>query len=67
MPWSLVLSNSMVWLFLYAMLGLLARVSGEEHPPFEPGPLSPARRLLGWACLVILVLLFMPTPMATYP
>ena len=62
-----VLGNSLVWLMLYGMLGLLARMSGAEHPPFEPGPLSLGRKALAWLCLLLLVLLFMPTPMAIYP
>lgn len=62
------LGNSLFWLMWYALLGVLTRVSGGvEHPPVEPGgPLSPARRAVGWLCLVLFVLLFMPTPMALY-
>jgi membrane-associated protease RseP (regulator of RpoE activity) len=62
-----VIGNSLIWLLLYGMLGLLVRMGGEEHPPFEPGPLTPGRRALAWLCLVIFVGLFMPWPMAIYP
>ena len=56
--------NSFFWLVWYAFLGLLGRMSGFEHPPFEPGPLSPGRRAIAWLCLVVLIGLFMPTPQA---
>ena len=57
--------NSLFWLIWYAFLGLLARVAGPEHPPFEPGPLSPGRRAIAWLCLLLFVGLFMPTPWAS--
>jgi membrane-associated protease RseP (regulator of RpoE activity) len=60
------LGNSLFWLMWYGLLGLLTRLSGAEHPPFEPGPLSRGRRAVAWLCLVLFVLLFMPTPMAVY-
>jgi membrane-associated protease RseP (regulator of RpoE activity) len=56
--------NSTFWLVWYAFLWLLAGVSGRAHPPFEPGPLSPARRVVAWLCLALFVGLFMPTPWA---
>jgi membrane-associated protease RseP (regulator of RpoE activity) len=65
MPWWAALMNSATWLVLYGLLGLLARIGGREHPPFEPGPLSAGRRAVAWLCLILFVLLFMPTPMAT--
>ncbi len=58
--------NSLFWLMWYGLLGLLTRLSGDEHPPYEPGPLSRGRRAIAWLCLAIFVLLFMPTPMAVY-
>jgi membrane-associated protease RseP (regulator of RpoE activity) len=67
MGYGYVLANSASWLLLFGLLGLLARLGGSEHPPFEPGPLSPGRRALAWFCLILLVLLFMPTPWANYP
>ena len=56
--------NSLTWLVWYASARLLARLGGREHPPFEPGELSPARRFVAWLCLVLFVLIFMPTPLA---
>jgi membrane-associated protease RseP (regulator of RpoE activity) len=61
----LAIANSLTWLVWYALLGLLARLGGREHPPFEPGPLSPGRRIVAWLCLILFVMLFMPTPWAT--
>ena len=63
-PWWAALMSSTTWLVWYALLGVLANVSGREHPPFEPAPLSPARRVIAWLCLILFVMLFMPTPMA---
>lgn len=60
------LGNSAFWLFWYAITGGMARITGADHPPFEPGPLGPARQAVAWACLVLFVLLFMPTPVALY-
>jgi membrane-associated protease RseP (regulator of RpoE activity) len=58
--------TSVTWLIWYAITGLMARVSGEEHPPFEPEPLGFGRQLVAAGCLVLFVLLFLPTPMAIY-
>jgi membrane-associated protease RseP (regulator of RpoE activity) len=62
-----VFMNSVSWLLLYGLLQLMSALGGHEHPPYEPGPLSPWRRVLAWFCLVLLVLLFMPTIMTNYP
>jgi membrane-associated protease RseP (regulator of RpoE activity) len=59
---ALAIGNSMFWLVWYGMLALLVRLSGRDHPPCEPGGLSPWRRVVGWFCLVLFVLLFMPRP-----
>ena len=45
---------------------LVNRFIGRTHPPTEEGELSPVRTLVAVACLVLFVLLFMPTPMSTY-
>jgi membrane-associated protease RseP (regulator of RpoE activity) len=61
------LSNSSFWLIWFVVLQLIERFSGEaEHPPFEPGPLSRGRKLVGWFCVALFALLFMPTPIALY-
>lgn len=56
--------NSLFWFEWFVVLGVLARVSGRDHPPFQPGPLSGWRRAIGWLTLVVFVALFMPTPLA---
>jgi membrane-associated protease RseP (regulator of RpoE activity) len=66
MPLALAIGNSSTWLVWFVLLGLLGRSMGHEHPPFEPGPLSPARRRVAIGCLALFVLLFMPTPLANY-
>jgi membrane-associated protease RseP (regulator of RpoE activity) len=58
----LAIGNSLSWLVWYAVLGLLSHFSGRDHPPCEPGELSPWRRAVAWLCLVLFVLLFMPRP-----
>lgn len=61
---SLALSNSAFWLVWFGMLTLMARVSGPDHPPTDPGEeLGPARTAIAVLCLVLFVLLFMPAPL----
>jgi membrane-associated protease RseP (regulator of RpoE activity) len=54
--------NSIFWLEWYVLLGVLARLSGRDHPPFEGGELSGFRKAIAWITLVFFVLLFMPAP-----
>ncbi len=61
------IGNSLFWLVWFIVLGVLGRLSGGDHPPFEPGPLSPWRKAIGWFSLVLFVALFMPTPLAQVP
>lgn len=61
---SQALSNSSFWLVWFALLLGMRRLSGMNHPPTDPSVLSPGRRVIAIACLVIFVLLFMPTPFA---
>lgn len=49
------------WLVWFLVLALLSRLSGIDHPPFEGGTLTPVRRLVAIGCLVLFVLLFMPS------
>lgn len=64
---SLAFFNSLFWLVWFGFTGLIARISGgAEHPPFEPGELGRGRRAVAWLCLIMFVLLFMPTPQAAY-
>ncbi|HVU03890.1 MAG TPA: site-2 protease family protein [Polyangiaceae bacterium] len=67
LPWGFAVSNSMFWLMWFLVLGVIGRVSGgAEHPPTEPGALSPVRRVVAAFTLLLFVLLFMPTPLAQY-
>lgn len=60
------ISNSVFWLMWFGLLHLLARASGRNHPPTDPGELSPGRRAIAVVTLILFVLLFMPTPWAVY-
>jgi membrane-associated protease RseP (regulator of RpoE activity) len=63
--WTTVGSAS-PWLIWFVVLTALRRMSNQEHPPTDPSKLSPGRRVVAIATLVLFVLLFMPTPMLTY-
>jgi membrane-associated protease RseP (regulator of RpoE activity) len=60
-------TNSLFWLIWFGFLGAIAWLSrGEEHPPTEPGTLTPMRQAVAIVSLVLFVILFMPTPWAVY-
>lgn len=63
---SQAIGNSTFWLFWFLILAWMRRRSGVNHPPTDEGELSPKRRLVAWGCLALFVLLFMPTPWASY-
>jgi hypothetical protein len=52
--------------WMWAGLVLLVGRGSVAHPPvFDPAyPLSPARRLVAWACIAMLALSFVPVPFA---
>lgn len=52
------------WFVWWILLTVMARMSRGEHPPVEPGELSPRRRALACFTLLMFVLLFMPVWMA---
>jgi membrane-associated protease RseP (regulator of RpoE activity) len=54
------LEGGMQWFLWWLLLSLMARGPGPEHPPTDPGLLSPRRRALAWLTLSLFVLLFMP-------
>lgn len=54
------------WLIWFVLLTTLRRLSDEEHPPPDPGELSPFRRFVAALTLVVFVLLFMPTMVVEY-
>jgi membrane-associated protease RseP (regulator of RpoE activity) len=60
------IGNSAFWLVWFVLLALMRRASGINHPPTDPSELSPVRRWIAALCLALFVLLFMPTPFATY-
>jgi membrane-associated protease RseP (regulator of RpoE activity) len=60
------IGNSTFWLVWFGLLHLVKRVGGRDHPPTEPGDLSPARRGVAIVSLVLFILLFMPTPWAAH-
>ncbi len=67
MSWQEGIGNSLFWLLWFFVTGAMARMGGgADHPPFDPGVLSPGRRVIAVVCLVLFVLLFMPTPLSIY-
>ncbi len=58
--------NALPWLVWFILLKLIMRAGGQDHPPTEPGELSPLRKGIALFSLILFVLLFMPTPMAQY-
>jgi hypothetical protein len=50
----------------FGMLHLMKRMSGRDHPPTEPGELTPARKAVAAITLALFALLFMPTPWSVY-
>jgi membrane-associated protease RseP (regulator of RpoE activity) len=66
MPLGIAVGNSLTWLVWFGLLSLLGRMMGHDHPPVEAGALTPTRRRVAMGCLVLFVLLFMPTPLANY-
>jgi hypothetical protein len=52
-----------VW---FLVIHVLMQLGGRDHPPTEPGELSPMRRAVAGFSLLLFVLLFMPTPFAHY-
>jgi hypothetical protein len=58
--------NSLPWFAWFLLMHLLRRFGGSDHPPTEPGELSPKRRWVAVLSLVVFVLLFMPTPWSKY-
>ena len=56
------------WVVWFAVLQVIARLSGgHEHPPTDDGVLSPKRRVVAMATLVLFGLLFMPSWMREPP
>lgn len=60
------ISNSTFYLLWFALLGVLRRQTGVNHPPTDDHALPTSRKIGAWACLALFLLLFMPTPFAVY-
>jgi len=58
--------NSLPWFAWFLLMHVVKRVGGSDHPPTEPGELSPVRRGVAILSLVVFALLFMPTPWSKY-
>ncbi|MEM6961026.1 MAG: site-2 protease family protein [Myxococcota bacterium] len=59
--WLASFSAGFHWIFWAGLLWIMARFSGSEHPPTRDEPLDRTRRGFAWLCLVLFVLLFMPS------
>ena len=57
---------SMFWLVWFVFLFILRWLSGGNHPPTEPGELDTGRKAIAIGCMLLFVLLFMPTPLSQY-
>jgi membrane-associated protease RseP (regulator of RpoE activity) len=62
--WMYVLPGSN-WLVMGALLLVLGAFGkrGLAHPPTDDASLSPRHRAVGWACVLLFVLIFMPVPL----
>lgn len=64
-PWILGggYTQGLNWFVFALMIWSLHRSDGGSHPPTDPGPLSPRRKLVAALTLIIAVALFMPVPL----
>jgi membrane-associated protease RseP (regulator of RpoE activity) len=58
--------NASQWLGWYAVVHVIKRIGGRDHPPTEPGELHPIRRGIAVFSLALFVVLFMPSPWSSY-
>jgi hypothetical protein len=59
-------STAGTWFVWFAVLTIMRRIGGEEHPPTEPGGLSRGRRIVACVALALFALLLMPTVWVAY-
>ena len=57
---------SMFWLVWFVFLFVLRWLSGGNHPPTGPSELDWGRKAIAIGCMLLFVLLFMPTPLSQY-
>jgi membrane-associated protease RseP (regulator of RpoE activity) len=55
------------WLLWWFLLGILVRRGGPEHPRTDDHVLSPRRRAVAWATLLLFLALFMPAWLRQVP
>ena len=61
--YELAVANSFFWLLWFGILTLIRRLGGGDHPPTDEGhSLDRRRQGIAVLCLVLFVLLFMPSP-----
>jgi membrane-associated protease RseP (regulator of RpoE activity) len=59
-PLTSQVTPAFAWVIWWLLLRFLARRAHREHPPTDGEPLTRRRRLVGWLCLGLFILLFMP-------
>jgi membrane-associated protease RseP (regulator of RpoE activity) len=62
----LAIGNSVQLLPWFGLVHVLKRLAGPDHPPTDPGELSPVRTAVAVFSLALFVLLFMPTLMTAH-
>lgn len=60
------IGNSTFYVVWFLLLSLMRWRSGMNHPPTDDATLSPGRKWIAGLCLLLFLLLFMPTPWASY-
>ncbi len=60
------ISSVVNWLVLFGLLLWMKRASGSSHPPVDDNTLSPSRRIVAAATLMLFILLFMPSPWVSF-
>jgi membrane-associated protease RseP (regulator of RpoE activity) len=58
--WGEAATPGMQWFVWWLLLSWMGRRSEHEHPPTDPGPLSPIRRVVAVVTLLLFAALFMP-------
>ena len=60
------ISSVVNWVVLFGLLLWMKRASGSSHPPVDDHTLSPSRRIVAAATLMLFILLFMPSPWVSF-
>ncbi len=59
-------SSVTVWLTIFVLLMVMRRTAGSDHPPVDDEKLSPKRRVVAVATLLMFVAIFMPSPWVVF-